>query len=173
MKNNSEVATETVKYLTLFTASLDKNQIYFLVKKNSSTHYMCTDSRRFIAAHWNKEFHMCCSGGNILTICFCLPSVFFTNSVLVWISQLQMVFPRPKNTGITASFHMSKLVTAEGCKVFSLALGALHNDWVGLSPCLPLNRRLNWLGLGYLAWQRVGLLLQYGSSWNVYFMHNL
>lgn len=46
-----EVATETVKYLTLFTASLDKNQIYFLVKKNSSTHYMCTDSHRFIAAH--------------------------------------------------------------------------------------------------------------------------
>jgi len=83
LENNREFAAETVKYLTVFTASLDKNQIYFLLKKNSSTHYMCTDTRRFIAAHWNKGFHMCCSGGNVLTICFCLPSVFFTNSVLV------------------------------------------------------------------------------------------
>ena len=33
-----------------------------------------------------------------------------------------------KNTGITASFHMSKLVSAERYKVFAPALGALHHD---------------------------------------------
>lgn len=144
MKNNRGVATETVKYLTLFTASLDKNQIYFLVKKNSSTRDMCTDSRRFIAARWSKGFHMCCSGGNILTICFCLPSVFWPSSVLVNLTPAVGISSAKESTGMAASFHMAKLGTAEGRKVFAPTLGALTATEQGSAPSFPQAEDSDW-----------------------------
>lgn len=47
-----------------------------------------------------------------------------------------------KSTGMAASFHMAKLGTAEGCKVFAPTLGALHSDRAGLGPQLPSGGRL-------------------------------
>lgn len=140
LKTSGEVTTETVKYLTLFTASLDKNQIYFLVKKNSSTHFMCTDSGRFIAAHWNKGFHMCCSEGNILSIFSCLPPVSFTHSV---ISQLQLVFPRPKRTQAALPPSVCPDLSQQGLQ--------------GVGPCSVSLRTLRWAGAG------VGSLLTPGE----------
>lgn len=141
MKNSGEVATETVKYLTLFTASLDKNQIYFLVKKSSSTHFMCTDSGRFIAAHWNKGFHMWCSGENILTICSCLPPVSFTHSVNF--TAADGISQARKNPGIPVSFHVSRPVPAGAARCLSL-------------PCVPKDPQMgDWGWVTADTWQQV------------------
>lgn len=114
----------------------------------------------FIAIHWNREFCMCCSAGNSLTICSCWPSVFFTNSDLVYISLL-MVFPRPiRNTGISALFHMSRLVTVEWCKVFSPASGAFQADLRSAQTHYPFADK----GLRSLAWQWIDLLLDHETA---------
>lgn len=51
---------------------------------------------------------------------------------------------------------MAKLVTAESCKVFALALGAPHNERVGLTPHPPWSRGWGDKQRGILRGSRLG-----------------
>lgn len=163
LKNSGEVATETVKYLTLFTASLDKNQIYFLVKKTSSTHFMCTDSGRFIAAHWNKAFRMCCSEGNILTIFSCLPPVSFTHSEIF--HSCSWYFPGQKEPRHLCLLPCVQISSSRGCK----------------GPCVPKDPQMwVWMCWGWAwvtadTWEQVKcpLLVQLREKHLVFLCKNL